>query len=107
MEWKSSMIQTNKDVSACSRQPRRTASMAEMSIFFIVIIASKARSASPPTAASAPEKGLEQLTRGIVNAYRSGSKAEMISILRWRRSSEAALQQFPSACGGASARAFV
>src|SRR6267154_471052 len=34
---------TNKNVSACSRQPRRAASMAAMSIFFIVIIASKAR----------------------------------------------------------------
>src|ERR1700682_3363227 len=33
------LIQTNKDVSACSRQPRRAASMAAMSIFFIVIIA--------------------------------------------------------------------
>src|SRR5271167_1569147 len=42
-----------KDVSACSRQPRRAASMAAMSIFFIVIIASKARFASPPPAASA------------------------------------------------------
>ena len=42
----------NKDVSACSRQPRRAASMAAMSIFFIVIIASKAHFASPPPAAS-------------------------------------------------------
>ena len=37
----------------CSRQPRRAASMAAMSIFFIVIIASKARFASPPPAARA------------------------------------------------------
>src|ERR1039458_8724921 len=49
----SCVIQTNKDVSACSRQPRRAASMAAMSILFIVIIASKARFASPPPAASA------------------------------------------------------
>ena len=37
---------------ACSRQPRRAASMEAMSIFFIVIIASKARFASPPPAAA-------------------------------------------------------
>ena len=64
---------TNKDVSACSRQPRRAASMAAMSIFVIVIIASKARFASPPPAASAsvsargvicqerPQRSLHQL----------------------------------------------
>ena len=46
------MIQTNNDVSACSRQPRRAASMAAMSIFLIVIIASKARFASPPAASA-------------------------------------------------------
>src|ERR1043166_3203429 len=47
------VIPSNKDVSACYRQPRRAASIAAMSIFFIVIIASKARFASPPPAASA------------------------------------------------------
>jgi hypothetical protein len=44
---------TIKHVSACSRQPRRAASIAAMSIFIIVIIASKAPLASPPPAASA------------------------------------------------------
>ena len=38
---------------SCPRQPRRAASMVAMSIFFIGIIASKARFASPPPAASA------------------------------------------------------
>ena len=38
---------------SCPRQPRRAASMAAMSIFVIDIIASKARFASPPPAASA------------------------------------------------------
>src|ERR1700722_2251728 len=43
-------FRTNSDVGV---QPRRAASMVAMSIFFIVIIASKARFASPPPAASA------------------------------------------------------
>ena len=38
---------------ACTCQPRRAASMVAMSIFFIVIIASKARLASLPPVASA------------------------------------------------------
>ena len=38
---------------SCPRQPRRAASMVAMSIFFIGIIASKARFASPPPAANA------------------------------------------------------
>ena len=38
---------------SCSRQPRRAASMVAMSIFFIGIIAAKARFASSPPAASA------------------------------------------------------
>ena len=42
-----------KDVSARSRQLRRAVSMPAMSIFFIVIIASKARLASPPPTARA------------------------------------------------------
>ena len=41
------------DMSVGSRQPRRAASMAAMSIFFIVIIASKPRLPSSPPAASA------------------------------------------------------
>src|SRR6266699_2471485 len=90
---------TNKDVSPCPREPRRPASMAAMSIFFIVIIASKARFASPPPAASAsvsargvicqerPQLSLHQphwlsvhledhvlfgLTRGLVHGFEPG-----------------------------------
>ena len=44
-----------------TRQPRRAASMVAMSIFFIGIIASKARFASPPPAASASVN-----TRGVI-----------------------------------------
>ncbi|HXC76379.1 MAG TPA: hypothetical protein VNU19_04945 [Candidatus Acidoferrum sp.] len=43
------------------RQPRRAASMVAMSIFFIGIIASKARFASPPPAESA-----SMSTRGVI-----------------------------------------
>src|SRR6185503_25945 len=42
-------------------QPRRAASMAATSIFFIFIIASKARFASPPPAANASVR-----TRGVI-----------------------------------------
>jgi hypothetical protein len=40
-------------VSACSRQPRRAASIAATAVFFIVNIASRARSASAPSVAIA------------------------------------------------------
>jgi hypothetical protein len=46
---------------SCPRQPRRAASMVAMSILFIGIIASKARCASPPPAASASVS-----TRGVI-----------------------------------------
>ena len=51
--WSQACDTANEGVPTCSYQRRRAASMAAMSIFFIVIIASKARFASSPPVASA------------------------------------------------------